>query len=175
MAQESVAWSSQRTTAEEFDSLIGPWIEPGYRLAIAMLGDADAAGDALQDSALRAWRSLHRLREPKRSRAWFLSIVANRCRSTLRGPWWAVVRIGGPLSAETVTFPEDSVVQSLDIDRAMRRLSAEDRAVLHLRFYLDLQVDEVARVLGIRPGAARSRIYRAAHRLRPDLSEEDLA
>ena len=71
-------------------------------------------------------------------------------------------------------FSEESVVQTLDLDQAMKNLSPEDRALLHMRFYLDLTVEEVGRVLGISAGAARSRIYRAAHRLRPGLTEEDL-
>lgn len=72
--------------------------------------------------------------------------------------------------------PEDSVARSVDIDRAMAALSPDDRAILHLHFYLDLPLDEVGRVLGISPGAAKSRVYRAVHRLRPDLElmEEDL-
>jgi DNA-directed RNA polymerase specialized sigma24 family protein len=58
----------------------------------------------------------------------------------------------------------------------MNRLSSDDRAILHLYYFLDLPIDEVARVIGIRVGAAKTRIYRAVHRLRPDLElvEEDL-
>ena len=62
----------------------------------------------------------------------------------------------------------------MDIDAGMRRLSPDDRAILQLRFYMDLPLEEVARVLGISTAAARSRLYRAARRLRPELTEEDL-
>jgi RNA polymerase sigma-70 factor, ECF subfamily len=161
-----------KAAAPDFDSLIGPWIESGYRLAVAMLGDPEAAHDALQDSALRAWQSLDHLRDPGMARAWFLSIVANRCRSTIRHRWWSVIRFA---TRESIAaFPEDSVVQSLDLNRAMSRISPDDRAILQLYFYLDLAVDEIGRVLGISEGAAKTRVYRAARRLRPDLTEEDL-
>ena len=43
-----------------------------------------------------------------------------------------------------------------------------------LHFYLDLPLDEVARTLGISPAAAKSRIYRAAHALRADLTLEEV-
>ena len=67
-------------------------------------------------------------------------------------------------------------MQSMDIDKAMRSLDPDDRAILHLHYFADLPIDEVARVLGISAGAAKTRIYRAAHRLRPglQLTEEDL-
>jgi len=43
-----------------------------------------------------------------------------------------------------------------------------------LHFYLDLPLDEVARTLGVSESAAKSRIYRAAQRLRPELSMEEV-
>jgi DNA-directed RNA polymerase specialized sigma24 family protein len=45
---------------------------------------------------------------------------------------------------------------------------------LVLHFYLDLPLDEVARTIGVSPSAAKSRIYRAAKRLRSDLTLEEV-
>jgi len=156
----------------DFDAMVGPWIEPGYRLAVTLLLDPDEARDAVQEAAIKAWRSVDRLRDTTQARAWFLSIVANQCRSTMRRRWWTLGR--NPLHPTAAPMPEDAVVRSMDIERGMSRLSADDRAILHLHFYLDLPLDEVGRVLGISAGAAKSRVYRAARRLRPNLTEEDL-
>lgn len=160
--------------ARDFNAAIAPWIEPGYRLAVAMLRDPDEAHDAVQEAAVKAWRALGRLREGSPARPWFFAIVANECRSTMRRRWWSVLRFSRHESS--IAGPEDSIAQSVDLDRAMEGLSPDDRAILHLFYYLDLPVDEVGRVLGISGGAAKSRIYRAVHRLRPELElmEEDL-
>lgn len=160
--------------AGDFDAIVGPWIEPGYGLAISMLRDRHEARDAVQEATVKAWRSLHRPRDPGPASVWFLAIVANHCRSTMRRRWWSVLR-SSTLESATVS-PEESVIQSLDIDRAMGRLSPENRATLYLYYYLDLPMEEVARLLGISVGAARARVYHAAHRLRPDLElmEDDL-
>lgn len=161
------------TRARDFEDLVGPLLEPGYRLAVTLLSDPTEAQDAVQEAATKAWRSLDRLRDPAQARAWFLSIVANQCRSTMRRHWWSLGR--NPLGSVQAAWREDSVVRSMDIEAGMRRLSADDRAILHLHFYMDMPLDEVARVLGIGVAAARSRLYRAARRLRPELTEEDLA
>lgn len=161
--------------ARDFDSVVGPWIEPGYRLAVAYLLDPDEARDAVQEAAVKAWRSLDRLRDPAQARAWFLSIVANQCRSTMRRRWWSMGRHPLGSAAAARPSPEDAVVRSMDIELGMSRLPPADRAILHLHFFLDLPLDETGRVLGISAGAARSRVYRAAHRLRPQLTEEDLS
>ncbi len=158
--------------ALDFDTLIGPFIEPGYRLAVTLLLDPDEARDAVQEAAIKAWRSLSGLRDPTQARAWFLSIVANQCRSTRRRHWWSKGR--SPLGETPVDPKDESVVQSLDLARGIRRLAPDDRAILQLRFYMDLPLDEIGRVLGISSGAAKSRVYRAARRLRSELTEEDL-
>jgi RNA polymerase sigma factor (sigma-70 family) len=62
---------------------------------------------------------------------------------------------------------EAAVIAGLDIHAAMSRLSARDRALLVLRYYEDLPIEEVGRVLRMSPAATRVALHRAAHRLRP--------
>jgi len=70
-----------------FEILLAPLLEPGYRLAGGMLQDHQAAQDAVQEAALKAWRKLRQLREGSEMRPWFLGIVANECRSVRRSRW----------------------------------------------------------------------------------------
>lgn len=161
-------------TAErrDFDSLIGPHVESGFRYAVSLLQDPDEARDAVQDAQIKAWRSLGQLRDPAQARTWFFSIIKNQCRSTMRKHWWSLGR--NPLVGVRVEWREDAVARSLDIDAAMKRLPPDDRGILHLHFFQDLTLEETAKVMGISVGAARSRLYRAARKLRPNLTEEDL-
>jgi RNA polymerase sigma factor (sigma-70 family) len=62
-------------------------------------------------------------------------------------------------------FPADAT----DIGRALAKLPEEDRLALFLHFYLDLPLNEVGDVLGLSAAGAKTRIYRAAKKLRPDL------
>src|SRR5690349_11379404 len=75
-----------------FELLVRPHLQPGYRLAVAMLGDPTAAEDAVQEATFKAWRHLGRLRPGSAMRPWFLTVVANQCRSERRSRWWRVVR-----------------------------------------------------------------------------------
>jgi DNA-directed RNA polymerase specialized sigma24 family protein len=65
-------------------------------------------------------------------------------------------------------------VEHLDLERGMQLLPAVDRGALFMHFYLGLPIQEVAATLGVSPAAAKSRIYRACHRLRPGLALEEL-
>lgn len=156
-----------------FDALLAPLLDPAYRLATVLLDDRVEAEDAVQEAALKAWSRLNQLRgDRSHLRAWFLSIVANECRMARRRPWWAVLRqpeVGGEAASA-----EDRAVGKIDLQRAIGRLPAEDRLALFSYFYLDLPLDEAARVMGVPLGTAKSRIYRAARRLRPGVDLEEV-
>jgi RNA polymerase sigma-70 factor (ECF subfamily) len=152
-----------------FDALVGPLIEPAFRLAVVFLRDSDEAQDAVQEASVKAWRNLRRLRNDAAIRPWFLSIVANHCRSLRRARWWSVIRL------ESIARPDHGISEhhdlQIDLDRELSKLPPNDRAVLFLFFYLDLPLTEVGRILKISPQAAKSRVHRAVTKLRLGMVE----
>lgn len=156
--------SRTQAVGSEFDALIGPHLEAAYRTALAILGNPDEANDAVQESAFKAWRKLHQLHEGKPARPWFLAIVANECRSERRARWWSVIRL-----PQIDSIEQDPQTETVDIDRALAKLPREDRLALFLHFYLDLPLQEVGAVLGLSAAGAKTRVYRAAKKLRPGL------
>jgi RNA polymerase sigma-70 factor (ECF subfamily) len=157
--------------ANSFAILIEPMLDPAYRLAAVMLADRASAEDAVQEASIKAWRQLRQLRgDAKSMRPWFLSIVANECRMARRQRWWSVLKMADIPSSPS--NPEQS--STSDLHSALLKLSPDERLPLVLHFYLDLPLDEVARTLRVSPAAAKSRIYRAAKRLRSDLTLEEV-
>ncbi|TMF39136.1 MAG: RNA polymerase sigma factor [Chloroflexi bacterium] len=156
--------------AESFSRLIEPLLDPAYRLAAVMLADRSAAEDAVQEGAIKAWRKVRQLRGDISSlRPWFLSIVANECRMARRTRWWSVIKL-----ADVTAPAADERESHSDLRRALLRLSPDERLPLVLHFYLDLPLEELAKTLGVSPSAAKSRVYRAAKRLRADLTIEEV-
>ncbi|MDQ6709675.1 MAG: RNA polymerase sigma factor [Candidatus Dormibacteraeota bacterium] len=154
-----------------FAALVGPLVEPAMRLAYSVLGDRSEAEDATQEALTSAWRKLGQLRPGMPVRPWLLAIVINRCRNIRRTRWFKLARVPDVFASASGTEPG---VEHLDLERAMARLPQRDRQALFLHFYLDLPIDEVAIAMGVSTSAAKTRIYRACHRLRPDLTEEDI-
>jgi len=154
-----------------FESLIRPLVEPGLRLALSMLGNRRDAEDATQEALTRAWRKLHQLRPGMPVRSWFFAIVANQCRNLRRTPWFRLTSVVDVVQRQAAPEPD---VEHLDLERGLGQLPAADRGALFMHFYLDLPIEEVAATFGVSPAAAKSRIYRACHRLRPSVALEEL-
>ena len=167
---EDTLGRAARGDSSAFAVLIEPLLDPAYRLAAVMLNDRGAAEDAVQESSVKAWRKLRQLRGDSSSlRPWFLSIVANECRMARRTRWWSVIRL-----PDLERQGGEETESRSDLHAALLRLGPSDRLPLVLHFYLDLPLDEVARALHVSPSAAKSRIYRAARKLRADLTQEEL-
>ena len=161
----------QPVSEATFADLLTPLIEPGFRLAFAMLHDADAAEDAVQEASFTAWRKLGGIRDQGRLRQWFLGIVANKCRNARRQRWFGVKR--GVPDHVAVVSDEDRTLRGADLRRAIARLGYDDRLVIALYFFLDMPVEDVATVAGKSVGATRARLYRSIKKLRPDVDVEE--
>jgi RNA polymerase sigma-70 factor, ECF subfamily len=155
-----------------FESLMRPLVEPGLRLALSMLGNRRDAEDATQEALTRAWRKLHQLRPGMPVRPWFFAIVANQCRNMRRTAWFRLTSVVDVVHPPPAPEPDAA---HLDLERGLEQLPATDRGALFMHFYLGLSIEEVAVTLGVSAAAAKSRIYRACHRLRPAVALEELA
>ncbi|HYL07078.1 MAG TPA: RNA polymerase sigma factor [Candidatus Udaeobacter sp.] len=172
MAEAGVLSVVQAEKELAFDDLLLPLVQPGYRLACAMLHDPQAAEDVVQEASITAWRKLRGLPDRTRLRAWFLGIVANECRNARRKRWRTRVSIGLP-GRLSVGSPEDAAATGIDLRKALMSLDYGDRLIVSLYFYLDLPLNEVAAVAGCSEPAARAKLYRAVHRLRPNVALEE--
>jgi RNA polymerase sigma-70 factor (ECF subfamily) len=155
-----------------FGELLAPVLDQGFRLAMTMLKDRNAAEDAVQEAALKSWRKLDRFRYGADLRPWFLAIVANECRSVRRSRWWQVIRTDEVEPRDQVAASEGRWADTIDLNAALDRLPKHHLLPLTLYYQLDLPIEEVARVLDCSTGAARQRIHRALGALRPGMGLE---
>lgn len=129
-----------------------------YRAALAILGDAHEAEDAVQDAFLRCLEKAPDFESPVHEKAWLLRVTINGCNSRLRTPWRR--RTAPLLDTYPAAGPEEQTLLE-----AIQALPAKDRTVLHLYYYEGYQTAEIAAMTGWREGTVRSRLSRARARL----------
>ena len=144
-----------------------------YRVAYRILRDAESARDATQQALLEAWRDLPSLREADRWEAWTYRLVVHACyrESERDRRQLAAVRLL-PVDGSSLPDTALSVADRDELERGFRRLPKEQRAVIVLHHYLGLPLTEVAEILDIPAGTARSRLHIATRRLRAALEAD---
>jgi RNA polymerase sigma-70 factor (sigma-E family) len=141
------------------------------RLAYVMLGDLPGAEDVVQEAFCGLYRRWDRLKDADSAMFYVRVAVLNGCRSALRrrAVRRRVLADQPPaVSAEAVVLSGE---EREEVIRAVGRLPHRQREALVLRFYLDLPDDQIARVMGIRPGTVRSATCRALEALGRALKE----
>jgi RNA polymerase sigma-70 factor (ECF subfamily) len=135
------------------------------RYARALVGDRATADDLVQDTLERAWAKLHLYRRGTDLRAWLFTVMHNVHVNRVRA-----ARITDPLEDEMPELaqraPQGDALLVRDLDRAITRLPAEQRAVLLLVTLEEMSYEQVAGALGIPIGTVMSRLSRARDKLR---------
>ena len=152
-----------------FGSSLERSVEAAFRLASVILGPSGDPEDATQDAIERAWRSRGTLRDPLAFDAWFQRIVINSCRDRLRRAKFTRAIVAKDSNAIELADGGDlarEAAQRDELRSALDRLNADQRIAIALRYFMDLEVDEIARRTGTRPGTVKSRLHRGLEQLR---------
>ena len=154
---------------DAFDIIVRARMEAVYRLTSAILGDEPDARDAAQETFVAAWRQLPRLREPDRFDAWLQRVAVNAARMTLRARGRRRIREIPTSSVAAIadaSAPEPSADRDARrLDAALGRLPIEQRAILVLHHLEDRPLAELAAILDVPVGTAKSRLFAARRAL----------
>lgn len=163
---------------EAFRALVEEHSRHVFRLAYRITGNEEDAEDVVQETFLKAYRSLERFEARAEFSTWLHRIAAN-CAVDL-------VRRRGTRIAEDAPAPPagpEGTAHTADPERAtygaelgryvsqsLSRLSAMERTAFVLRHFEGRPIAEIARTLGVRTGAAKNCVFRAVAKLREDLA-----
>src|SRR4051812_5684558 len=150
-------------------------VSVGRLLSVArpILHDDAAAEDATQETLVAAWSHIHELRDPDRFEPWIHRMLVNACYREARRHH---ARRAREVHLHALDVPEpDSTSRFMDhdqLERGFRRLDVDQRAVLVLYYFVGLNPDEAAAVLGLPPGTVPSRLHRAMQAMRAALDAD---
>jgi RNA polymerase sigma-70 factor (ECF subfamily) len=129
--------------------------------------------DLTQDVFIRAYRNISRIREPDKFRSWLFTIAVNRVNDYLRKKKIRSIfkssdeDTGIQPSATDIQDPPEALGQVLKEDfwqyvgRIAKKLSKVEREVFMLRFFDNLNINEIARILKKSESTVKTHLYRA--------------
>lgn len=157
-----------------FDEIVAVHQQRIAALVCRLLDGRDEAEDVVQEVFLSVLQNLNGFRGKCKFSTWLTTIALNKCRSHNRRrllrlrvlPWLARMRSPAPHAHRHV----ESAETHRQVHRAVRRLPAKYREPIVLRYFEEMSVPEIGRVLGISTGAVEVRLSRARGRLKEMLS-----
>jgi RNA polymerase sigma-70 factor, ECF subfamily len=165
--------SAQRGDLDAYAELIARHRAGLQRYATYILGQAEDAEEALQDSLLRAYRAIGSCQQPERFRSWLIQILVNRCRTRLaqRPPQVGERENEAALAGAITTSQEERHDWQEELRRALRLLPEDQREAFLLHHVEEFGYEEMTELTGASVPALKMRVSRACERLRTALRE----
>lgn len=150
-------------TDELFEKLFQQYEKPILRFVYRMVQDREVAEELTQQAFVKAYEALPRQNDLSNHRAWLYRIAANTCFDHLRRrklvQWLPLMDRDSPHGG-----PDNG--DSDQVQRILRQMSPEDRAVLVLYSVEEYSTSEIGEMLGLSAGAVKIRLFRARERFR---------
>jgi RNA polymerase sigma-70 factor (ECF subfamily) len=159
---------AQRGSASDLEALFRLHWPRAYRAAYLVTHDAQAAEDIAQESFLAAIRALDRFDRRRPFGPWLHRIVVNRAID-----WTRARKLRSEVElVDSLPAPNAVRAPDRDVLGALARLPAEHRAVIVMRYLLELTPGEIAEALDLPRGTVNSRLRRGLDTLAVSLADE---
>jgi RNA polymerase sigma-70 factor (ECF subfamily) len=167
-----------RGDARAFVELVQPFRDRLFRKACSMLGSPQDAEDALQDALLTAFRGIDRFRGEAGIYTWLYRILVNRCTDILRKRSNDQVDYVDPLSFDVEDRSVEPEKDELSEETAylisqIRLLDVRFRELIWMRYFDELSYEEIARVMNLKVGTVKSRLFKARELLKRRIFQDE--
>ncbi|TYP79125.1 sigma-70 family RNA polymerase sigma factor [Paenibacillus methanolicus] len=166
MSMTKLAAKAVNGEADAFLDLVKQLENSLYAMAKSILRKDEDVADALQETIMKAYKSVTSLREPKFFKTWMFRILINECHNLIAQRARADVVADVP----TTDVAQADDYAKVDLREAVDRLEDPQRIAVILHYYEDLPIRQVALALDISESAAKMRLLRARDTLQRSLS-----
>jgi RNA polymerase sigma-70 factor (ECF subfamily) len=181
---EEKVWVEQAREGDQraFGLLVQAYQKPVFNLTYRMLGNAQEAEDAAQETFLRAYSSLRQYQPEHKFSTWLFAIANHHCIDRLRKRRVSFVSIEDNPVLENMSgespLPERQALlreQSAEMQKLLHELEPEYRLPLVLRYWEEYSYEEIAAAMNITVAAVKSRLFRGRQQIAKLYGEREAA
>lgn len=169
METDQLVRAAQQGDDEAFFSLVSAEKERLYKIAYSYLRNEEEALDALQETTCRAYGKLRTLKEPRYFATWLIRILIHYCIDEQKRKRKTFSNIRQP---EQFQQHQSSVDDRMELEKAIEKLEPRYRHVIILKYYQDMTLTEIARLLEKPEGTVKTWLHKALEQLRAQIGRE---
>ncbi|PFA69253.1 RNA polymerase [Bacillus sp. AFS015802] len=162
---------AQKGDDKAFLKLFKQYEEDIYRMAYVYVKNENDALDVVQEVAYRAFKNIETLKNPAYFKTWLIKIAITTALNILKKNK-KVVQLKAEYE-EVIGLEDQDTLLSITLHELLEKLSEEEKSVVTLRFYEGYSFKEIAEIVEIPLGTAKTILYRALGKLRMHMREAD--
>ncbi len=154
---------------QEITRLVEQYGNDVYRVAFVILKSKELAEDVYQETFLRVCRSFSSYRGESSEKTWITSIAVNICRDYMRSAWKKRVVVTDEFPTQSSDSDTEEIIEKRSekqaLIKAIMKLPNKYREIIHLYYYQEMDVKDIAGILKIPGGTVKSRLFKARNLL----------
>ena len=157
---------------QRFDEYVSVYHQDMYRYAAWLSRDRSIAEDVVQESLLRAWKSLDALRDGAAAKQWLLTIVRRENARYFERKRLETVDIDNLTASQAALLADEPDEELDEMRQAIFELDDDYREPLVLQVLMGYSTNEIAEQMGLKQGAVLTRLHRARARLKDRMAKQ---
>ena len=161
--------SDMATKQKRYEALVNAFHGDLYRYSYWLVQDKTIAEDIVQETFLRAWKSLDSLKEIDKAKSWLITILRRENARRFERKQFDLVDIDDHAVEDNHTISTEASMEQQLIQRQIFKLSPEYREPLLLQVVAGFSGDEISQILDLNKNTVMTRLFRARNQLKDNL------
>lgn len=157
----------------QFDALVRRYADDLYRFGVWLSGDPTLTRDLVQETFMRAWKALDKLKDGRAARSWLITILRREYARTFERKVPPLTDIDEVVVTEESELPPEDRAERALLRKAMLELDVCYREPLVLQVVMGFSIAEIAEQLDLTESAVMTRVFRAREKLKAKLQSGD--
>lgn len=166
---ENLVKKAQNGNKEAFEKLIKQYQDILYIVAKSHLHQEDDVYDAIQETIISVYESIHQLKNICSFKAWMIKILINKCHTIYQEKNKIRQVSVEELEYEKYFYENNNLFSDIEFENLLKPLSEEEKLIMILYFSKQYKTKEIAEVLALNESTIRSKIKRAKKKIENDL------
>lgn len=164
---ENLVLKAQKGDVDAFTQIVLELENDLYKIAKTRISNESDIQDAIQETIIQTYKSINKLKDPRKLKKWLIKILINKCNRIYRRKYKKDISID-EYNLENYIIVNDykNIEDDLDFYSLIKNLKYEERIIIILYYMEQYTVSEIKEILGMKENTIRTHLFRARQKIK---------